>query len=321
MIPFRSPGVHHARQTAISQRTVALVRKVWAKIDGADLDVSWSTLVAELNSAVSAGQWLAAREADRYVDSLLIEQRAPIESVGVIDPAAFVQVDVEQLYSPVVATKRAVARGTTINEALVAGAARLVQVATTATADAGRQAVLSSMTTHPAVTKYSRMVRPPACSRCVLLSGTVYSMNDGFQRHPMCRCVHIPLAEDLENDLTPDPKEYFKALSTEDQDKYFTKAGAEAIRDGADIGQVVNARKGMYTAADGQLATNVGNTRRALAGRRMAANGPEALRLPGVRYSQNIRLDIIRPMPETIYKQANSRAEALQMLRDFGYVV
>ena len=91
-----------------------------------------------------------------------------------------------------------------------------------------------------------------------------------------------------------------------------------AIRDGADIGQVVNARKGMYTAADGQLATNVGNTRRALAGRRMAANGSELVSVPGSRY---MRVEAIRPMPETIYKQANSRAEALQMLRDFGYVV
>lgn len=40
------------------------------------------------------------------------------------------------------------------------------------------------------------------------------------------------------------PGDYFESLDRAEQDKIFTKAGAQAIRDRADINQVVNARRG-----------------------------------------------------------------------------
>ncbi len=71
----------------------------------------------------------------------------------------------------------------------------------------------------------------------------------------------------------------------------FGKAGAEAIRAGADIGSVVNARRGMYTAAGGRLYTRSGATRTR---RRM--------------------------MPEQIVREATDRDDTLRLLRLHGYL-
>jgi hypothetical protein len=90
----------------------------------------------------------------------------------------------------------------------------------------------------------------------------------------------------------------------------FTKAGAEAIRHGADMAQVVNARQGITTAtAFGQQvrATTVGTTSRGLAGQRLAGTG-----LP-------------RLLPDEIFLQAErlgwDRAKVLNELKRFAYIV
>src|SRR5699024_1103862 len=83
--------------------------------------------------------------------------------------------------------------------------------------------------------------------------------------------------------------DYFDSLSREEQDKTFGKAGAQAIRDGADPAQVVNARSGMQPAgallgkgaADAQrrmygrelLVATSGTTRRGEFGRAEARRG------------------------------------------------
>ena len=75
----------------------------------------------------------------------------------------------------------------------------------------------------------------------------------------------------------------------------FTRAGAESIRQGADIAQVVNARSGMYTAAGRQLTTTAAR----------------------IRGQGGIRL-----MPEQILREAgNDRDEAQRLLKRFGYLI
>jgi hypothetical protein len=104
----------------------------------------------------------------------------------------------------------------------------------------------------------------------------------------------VPAREDTADDLRTDPKRYFDSLSAAEQSRQFTVAGAEAIRSGADVAQVVNARSGMYSAA-GQSLT------------RSAA---------GIRGQGGIRL-----MPEQILREANGdRDEALRLLKRFGYL-
>ncbi|MFW6091095.1 MAG: hypothetical protein ACODAF_04420, partial [Actinomycetota bacterium] len=85
-----------------------------------------------------------------------------------------------------------------------------------------------------------RVLNPPSCDRCIPLADRWYGWNDGFERHPNCDCFHRP-ADELEGDRhVTDPFEYFEQLSEQEQNAVFGKANAQAIRDGADLRQVVN---------------------------------------------------------------------------------
>lgn len=175
--------------------------------------------------------------------------------------------------------------------------------------DTARGAVQSGMQARPAVRGYVRMLRGTSCARCAILAGRRYRSAVAFDRHPRCDCTHIPAAEDADDDWATDPKSYFRSLSRADQDRLFTKAGAEAIRLGADMNQVVNARAGITVAqAFGQTvqATTVGTTRRGLAGQRLQGRTP-------------------RLLPDEIFLQADrlgwDRAEVLRQLRRFAYVL
>ena len=142
-----------------------------------------------------------------------------------------------------------------------------------------------------------------------------YRNNEGFQRHPRCDCVHVPTTrtEAAESEgLVHDPYAYFESLSESAQDKTFGKAQAQAIRDGADLFQVVNARRGMSYAgvsADGSRRgqrvasdfTREGTTRRALWG---GAN-PKGKRLT----------------PDAIYAQGLPREATLDLLAKHGYLL
>jgi hypothetical protein len=79
-------------------------------------------------------------------------------------------------------------------------------------------------------------------------------------------------------------------MSREEQERVFGMAGAEAIRAGADISKVVNARRGIYT-ADGGL-----YTRESQVGSR------------------------VRLMPEQILRDARDRDDAIRLLRLHGYL-
>src|SRR5699024_5050468 len=97
---------------------------------------------------------------------------------------------------------------------------------------------------------YVRMLNPPSCSRCSVLAGKFYRWNAGFRRHPGCDCVHVASTQKAidagsSEGLIHDPYEYFNGLSEAEQNKLYTGAGAQAIRDGADLFQVVNSRRGM----------------------------------------------------------------------------
>lgn len=116
------------------------------------------------------------------------------------------------------------------------------------------------------------------------------------------------------------PSRFFDSLSAAEQDRVFTRAGAEAIRAGADISQVVNARRGMQSAsAFGRevLVTTEGTTVRGQAGRRLGAR-EEGRRREGARYRSAVR---IRLMPEQILAEAGgNRDEAVRLLRVHGYL-
>jgi hypothetical protein len=191
--------------------------------------------------------------------------------------------------------------------------------------DVGRSSVQTAMQARPAVKWYVRMLRGKTCARCAILSGRRYKSSVAFDRHRNCDCVHIPAAEDARS-WTTDTKRFFRSLPAEEQDQVFTKAGAEAIRLGADPSQVVNAHKGVWTptAYGTQVqATLEGTTKRGIAGQRLGEEGfakTTGLKSSRYAYSRTPRL-----MPEEIFLQAErlgwDRTEVLRQLKRFGYVL
>ena len=150
--------------------------------------------------------------------------------------------------------------------------------------------------------------------------GHVYSLSSSEGWHVAnslivsnCDCRHLPSGQ-MEDGPTGDAREYFESLSEAEQDRIFTKAGAEAIRNGADISQVVNARRGMYTTTgyDGKQwkFTREGTTRRGSYG-----SGFRSPRYEGVQQPKAPR----RLMPEQIQAIARDKEEYLRLLERYGY--
>ena len=213
-------------------------------------------------------------------------------------------------------------------------------------ADVARQSSVIANAVRPQADRYVRVVNMPACSRCVILAGREYRSDVAFQRHPRCDCTMAPSASDTAGDATADPAQafdFYKPAAELDrlhpdltvkmrqeagiysQEDVFTKAGAQAIRDGADMAQVVNARRGMTTAQVGGRtirSTREGVTRRGHGYQAMKERGQYGVgkdyREHGARY---FRTRSSRLMPETIYAVATSDADALRLLHLYGYVM
>lgn len=148
-----------------------------------------------------------------------------------------------------------------------------------------------------------------------------------------CDCHHVPAMEygDVA-DAVASPEDAVRALSRAEQDRVLGAAGAQAVRDGADVVAVVNARRrasGMGAAAAGRLtaaereALAGGRVRRDAAGlytttEGMSARGEFAR---GWRTAHGGTPPVVRLMPESIYElAAGDRAEALRLLRAHGYL-
>lgn len=290
----RAAEEHYKSQQILAAATLAAARRIWAGISPVNLDRSWSTGGPRLRALVTAAQKRAAANGAAYVPKVIAQQgiTAPaIAAVNVTEVAGTASSGAELalvLRTPIIRTKQAIAGGATAEQALEDARSTLDGIVRTQLADAGRAGTSLAMAARPALHGYTRMLNPPSCDRCAILAGAFYRWNAGFARHPHCDCIHIPTVEDAADDLTTDPDEYFASLAEDDQDRIFTKSGAEALRDGADIGQVVNARRGMTAAGTTTVGTRNGS---------------------------------IRLMPEAIYRQARTRDDAIAGLRRHGFLL
>lgn len=271
---------------------------------------------------LAAIQQIGAAEAEQFVLDALVAQNLGTDSDAQIRPDGFAGFASDGrpldslVYQTVPATLTAIEAGATESQAMATGWAVLDMILATQVADAFRSSASVAYRTKPQVTMYVRMLVPPSCSRCAILAGA-WSARTAFRRHPRCDCIAIPSTEatssDLVSDVRVDPKDYFNSLSRAEQDRVFTVAGAQAIRDGADIARVVNARRkaaGLSSAADGQ--------RRALRRRNVFGQDlftTEELKVRGSRGQQLVRL-----MPESIYEIAKDRADLLRLLKLHGYI-
>lgn len=343
----------------LAAMTANRVLNLWGRVDPRSIRPSWAEVAPALYTIVTAAQGETARSADPYLVGVAAAQEAVTLAETPVNPRGFAGVASDGrslegalLTGPLTALA-AIGAGAAVEDAMDAGRNALRVMVLTQVADAARASVNVSMFLHDPdelpegvqrgprgrlyaqdgngrqrpyfrPKSYVRMVQPGACSRCIILAGVRYKRAQAFLRHPDCHCAHIPVDENLADVPETDPKEYFDSLSPAQQDKAFTKAGAEAIRAGADMNQVVNARRGMTyagTSSDGthrgqKLAspfTSEGVTKRGLFG----VTQTEFKKTSESRYTRAVQR---RLTPEEIFRRAPNREEAIRLLKQNAFI-
>ncbi|MFD7070368.1 hypothetical protein ACFV97_24395 [Streptomyces sp. NPDC059913] len=310
---------------SISRAVVEAVQGLWRDVPA---DRILSAMQGETGrailAAVTSGQLSAVQGAQLFVGASMAAQGAVAAPLGVLDPGALVGVAADGrplaslLQLPAITTARALAAGESAELAAARGLAQMAMMASTQIADASRTATSIGMAAHPRCISYVRVVRLPACARCIILSGRQYSYSTGFKRHPRCDCGMEPMT-DAEWKQTKTPEDLFRQMSPAEQRKRLGPNGVTALEHGADLGQIVNARRGMATAVTGRgpmKVTTEGTTKRGIGAKAMAA---EFVKLPDQKYT---RAREARLMPETIFKLAgDNREHQIAMLKKHGYIV
>lgn len=289
-------------------RALATATRHWHRLGPNWIADAWRERIPTVAAAITNAQRTAATSALVSGALALGQQGQWAEPDGLVDPDAFAGLAADGrsldtlLRAPAITARTLIADGVEPAQALAAGGRQLSMMVLTEIADAGRGAAGVQIAARPRV-GYVRMLNPPSCSRCVVLAGRFYRWNQGFLRHPRCDCKHVPTmvtdqAEAFAEGLIDDPYEAFIRMSEAEQNRVFTNAGAQAIRDGADMYQVVNARRGMkYRGAF----TSEGTSRHGWAG-------------------QILRKGQRRMTPETIYRLNPNREQAVEALRAQGYI-
>ncbi|MFE7398842.1 hypothetical protein [Streptomyces sp. NPDC057557] len=341
----------HAAQARRARAVANEIQRLWSQLDRRDFSASWRGSVGpRVLRALAAGQLASAAAADEYVDAVAAAEGAGSDRMGRVRPEGFAGLAADGrsldslMYLSVITSKTRIAAGQPVDDALMAGLRQALRIGSSEVTQAGRGAIGASMAGKRTIQGYVRVVQPPACARCIILAGKEFGWNSGFQRHPKCDCIHLPttliarnragrgsIGSDRFSPTTRpgqggrgflDPRAYFNTLSRAEQDRVFTAAGARAIREGGDMGQIINARRGMYTTSGpgGRAsATRVGTRRGSNyynLERRRAIDRGEVPAGIGRRF--NVRTP--RLMPEEIFRLAASRDEAVAMLRRFGYL-
>lgn len=281
---------------------------------------------AAIVAAVADGQFTVADAAQAYVAAQMVAQGGSAVAQAALIASGFAGIapgggSLETLlFLPAIGVRRRLAAGMPPQEAMIGGLVDMARYVSTTVADTARSAEQVGMAANSNCVAYVRIVQLPACSRCIILSGQMYTRSEGFLRHPSCDCATLPLRS-AEWPEVPTPQQLFERMSPSEQSCTFTVAGAQAISSGADVGQVVNARRGMSTAHvfghDLQV-TSEGTTRRGLYGSQLRRAGGRFARVPGQRYS---RAATPRLLPEEIFRIADDRSEQLSLLRRYGYLV
>ncbi|MER7799009.1 hypothetical protein ABTX71_01625 [Streptomyces parvulus] len=321
MSPSPHAVAHMEARRRLALATALATHRLWRQVDRSNLYTSWLGLVGNVLALVMASQMTAAQMTAPFLAQLLGPENEDRPDANRLVPAAFAGVDGAGrpldgvLMAPIWTALRLVTAGRPIVPALLAGQSLLDAIVQTAVADVGRAADLTGMTARPSVTGYIRVVEAGACSRCIVLAGAEYQTSKAFLRHPRCKCGMEPVTREHTPD-PPSPKQLVAQMSEAQRRKTFGAAGAKALAEGADLGQLVNARRGMQSATvygrKLQITTE-GITRRGFAGSRLR----DFQKTQGQRYrvSRKPRL-----MPEEIFRIADDRAHAVRLLHQYGFI-
>lgn len=332
------PELARSRYEQVTSTIRAIIEQIQALWRGMSPASVEDDLLGEAGATVAAavitGQFTVADAAQAYIAAQMAAQGGSALAEATLVASAFTGIapgggPLESLlFLPAIGVRRRLAAGLSPEEAMLGGLTDMAMYASTAIADTARSADQVGMAASPSCVAYVRVVQLPACARCIILSGQMYSRSEGFLRHPNCDCQTLPLREHEWPDV-PTPSQLIDRMSPAQQRRTFTVAGAQAIAAGADAGQVVNARRGMSTAtAHGRdlQVTSEGTTQRGLYGRGRARAGDQFDRFAGQRFGQATSTRYTRTqstprlMPEEIFRIADDRDEELRLLRRYGYI-
>jgi hypothetical protein len=317
-------NIHYEQGKELQSSAAGKLLALWRGVNRRHILASWTDALPEAVAIITATQLAAAEDGAAYMGAALAAQSLDLKGPKVV-PRAFAgfaypldattpPMDLAgTLSAPAFTALRGIRGGLTLDRAMGGGLNDLLLRSQMQIADAARNSGGVMMASRDKPAGYVRMLNPPSCSRCTVLAGKWFKYNQGFSRHPGCDCRHIPSSESMAEDVTTDPYEYFRSIPQTEQNRTFTKAGAQAIREGADIFQVVNARQGMYTSAGGSKVTREGVTRRGYWGSQQTTRD----RKGSERYGVSVRQ---RMMPEEIYKRAKTPERARALLEEYGYI-
>lgn len=303
--PLAQARSHYRQQNAIVAAAVAAIRVLFQR----------RASIPQVGATMAAYQIASAQASVRAIATMAGEQQpltvpmsfAGVSSVGfpVVEPL-IATID-QHVPAPVEPLPDVWWDQSLVDQFL----ADVEQLVASEVADAGRTASQVEFVARPLWTNYVRVLQPPSCKRCAVLAGRIYRDLEAFDRHPECDCVMVPV-EDWEQAHAEGYVFSFEELFERGQVRGLSKADAQAIRDGADPSQVVNATRGL--GAPGITAA----LRTEVFGRKVKATTEGTTRRAEWRRNNPTRL--VRLRPESIYEHARNRDDAIRLLKLYGYI-
>jgi hypothetical protein len=333
MLP-RAATEFYALQQRVNATATREIGRIWRRM-GDDFDASWRRLSPQVLAVLVEAQNQVAMAALDYVPRVLADTGLPDVPSGELRPSSLVGIasDGRPLtslaYGGVVQAKQSVGAGAPTGTALANGGQWMDLMARLQIADTARQAVGVMTASRKTLSGTVRVLNPPSCQRCAILAGRVYRWSTGFQRHPRCDCVNLPVQSAgwarAEGFLT-DPMDAYRRGEIRD----LTEAQRFAIDNGADIARVVNATPGMSTTVTDRglsarkihLAEKRAKFEAAAEAQRQAsiASGMPDLMAFAAGLPRATAVPTRFLTPEGIYQQAKDRDDAIRLLRHWGYL-
>ena len=292
--------------------------KTWKGVDPRRVRDSWHQSNADFLMLFAALQARAASDAMDASTLMLAEQGDYITPDGIANPNAYSAgyapsgIDLDSYFDiPATHTLTAIKNGMDTYDAMQAGRRTLRQMAMQALEDTSVSAMGVSITQRAGV-GYVRVESPDCCPRCAILAGKYYRHNQGFLRHPKCHGRNIPCKgkdKAAKQGWITNPMDRFNVMGEEEQDRIFGHADAQAIRDGADIYQVVNAHRGMRPVGRGRISMTTSEGTSRYGWSRM------------IRQYQYGQQQHRRLTPEGIYSFNLPREQTIELLKREGYIL
>lgn len=309
---------HYRNQQKVALAGVRAVRRAVQAADSPQTAITTaSTTLAtyQLASALNAARTMAT-EAGRGIVT------APAEYAGTTQLGYPVEYAVETIVDRM--TQELEGDLTKLTDEMMASLDLFVQAEVIAS---GADAASVEIVAEPEWDNFVRVLDLPSCDRCVILAGRIYRDLDGFPRHPKCDCQHWPVkswAAAEAAGLVTDPMVAFERGEiggyrvmpdgSQQFQSSLSLADTRAIHDGADIQAVVNAKRGGGRRPKGMTNTVTAD----IFGRTVKAT-LEGTTKRGDWRRKHPNLPI-RLRPESIYEYAKDRADAIRLLRLYGYM-